>query len=383
MENMNMKDFLDQYDSTDKVFTGDVVEGVVISSNPEEVMININYVADGILPKSEMADGNPTDFREGDKIKVFIVKLNDGEGNVLLSLTKAYEIIVWDEFQKILDQHKSFKVKVKEAVKGGVVGQYKGTPVFIPASQLALSYVEDLKSFIGMELEVVLSEFDAATKKVVASHKDILKKQFEAQKTDVMSRMTVGDTLSGTVVRLADYGAFVDLGGADGLIHISQMSWRRIKHPSEILKMGDVVKVEILGIDRDKEKISLKLSEIAENPWTNVLDRYQVNDIVKGSVTRIMNFGAFVELEEGIEGLVHISELSEERVNRVNDVVKLGEEVEVMILEINPENQKMSLSIKAVIEVDAHEYDDYEEEVEETTSTLSDLFGDKLKNLKF
>ena len=382
MEHLSMKDLLDQYDSTDKVYVGDVVEGVVISSNPDEVMINLQYVADGILPKSEMPDGNPTDYRVGDKIKVFVVKLNDGQGNVLLSLTKAYEIIVWEEFQRLFELKKPFSVKVKEVVKGGVVAQFKGASVFIPASQVALHYVEDLKPYIGMTLEVVLTEYDAATKKVVASHKEILKEQEAAKKGDALSRISVGDQLTGTVVKLADYGAFVELGSVQGLIHVSQMSWKRVKHPSEVLSVGDAVKVQVLAVDRDKEKVSLKLSEIAQNPWTTLSERYQVNDIVTGTVTRIMNFGAFVEIEEGVEGLIHISELSEERVNKVTDIVKIGMEVEAVILEIDSEQQKLALSIKALSEFTEEDFELLEEQTPSNT-TMSDLFGDKLKNLKF
>lgn len=382
MEHLSMKDLLDQYDSTDKVYVGDVVEGVVISSNPDEVMINLQYVADGILPKSEMPDGNPTDYRVGDKIKVFVVKLNDGEGNVLLSLTKAYEIIVWEEFQRLFESKKTFLVKVKEVVKGGVVAQFKGASVFIPASQVALHYVEDLKPYIGMTLEVVLTEYDAATKKVVASHKEILKEQEAAKKGDAISRISVGDQLTGTVVKLADYGAFVELGSVQGLIHVSQMSWKRVKHPSEVLNVGDSVKVQVLAVDRDKEKVSLKLSEIAQNPWTTLSERYQVNDIVTGTVSRIMNFGAFVEIEEGVEGLIHISELSEDRVNKVTDIVKIGMEVEAVILEMDLEQQKIALSIKALSDFTEEDFELLEEQTPSNT-TMSDLFGDKLKNLKF
>lgn len=383
MENQSMGDLLNQYGTTERLYTGDVVEGVVISSNNDEVMVNINYMADGILPKSEIPDGNPREFVEGQKIKVYILKLDDGDGNVLLSLKKAYEIIVWDEFQKMYDEHQSFNVKIKEAVKGGVVGNYNGTPVFIPASQLAITYVEDLSSYVGMTLEIELTEYQMATKKVVGSHKNILKKQLEVKKTDRLSRINAEDQITGTVVRLADYGAFVDLGGIDGLIHISQMSWRRVKHPSEILKVGDVVDVIVLKVEREKEKISLKLAKVQENPWETILTRFAVGDIVKGKVTRLMTFGAFVEIEEGVEGLVHISELAENHVTRPSEVVQIDEEIDTMILEIDAENHRMSLSLKAVTGMDLEDYERFMPEEEEAPTTLSDLFGDKLKNLKF
>ena len=383
MENQTMGELLNQYGTTERLYSGDVVEGTVISSNSDEVMVNINYMADGILPKAEIPDGNPIDFKEGQKIKVYILKLDDGDGNVLLSLKKAFEIIVWDEFQKLFDGQITFNVKVKEAVKGGVVGLYKGASVFIPASQLALSYIEDLSSYIGMTLEVELSEYQMATKKVVASHKNVLKRQLAAQKSDQLSRINVDDQLTGTVVRLADYGAFVDLGAIDGLIHVSQMSWRRVKNPSEILNVGDVVDVIVLKVEREKEKVSLKLAQVQENPWETISTRYAVGDVVKGKVTRLMNFGAFVEVEEGVEGLVHISELSENHVTRPNEVVQVGDEIEVMVLELDVDNHRMSLSLKAVTGMDLEDYESLIPEEDSAPATLSDLFGDKLKNLKF
>ena len=277
-------------------------------------------------------------------------------------------------FKKLFDGQITFNVKVKEAVKGGVVGLYKGASVFIPASQLALSYIEDLSSYIGMTLEVELSEYQMATKKVVASHKNVLKRQLAAQKSDQLSRINVDDQLTGTVVRLADYGAFVDLGAIDGLIHVSQMSWRRVKNPSEILNVGDVVDVIVLKVEREKEKVSLKLAQVQENPWETISTRYAVGDVVKGKVTRLMNFGAFVEVEEGVEGLVHISELSENHVTRPNEVVQVGDEIEVMVLELDVDNHRISLSLKAVTGMDLEDYESLMPEEDSAPATLSDLF---------
>lgn len=380
MENQTMDEMLNQFGMTEKLYTGDIVEGTVISSNADEVMVNIRYMADGILPKAELPDGNPMDFREGDQIKVYVMKLDDGDGNVMLSLTKAYEVIIWDEFQELFNSGKSFKVKVKEAVKGGVVALYRGARVFIPASQLSLSYVSDLAVYVGNTLEVILTEYSSDNKKVVASHKTILQSQMAVKKADFISRISPDDKMTGTVVRIADYGAFVDLGGVDGLIHISQMSWRRVKHPSEVLKEGDVVEVIVLSVDRDKEKISLKLAQVQQNPWETITERYAVEDIVTGKVTKFMTFGVFVEIEEGVEGLIHISELSEEHVMRPQDIVQIGDEVEVMIIELDAAANRMSLSMKAVASIDEADYEDYAQEDVQNT-TLSDLFGDKLKNL--
>ncbi|MDW7662286.1 MAG: 30S ribosomal protein S1 [Bacillota bacterium] len=381
-DHMSMGDWLEKFDTTERLSKGDVVEGTVISSNADEVMVNINFMADGVVPKTELPDENPLDYTPGQKVSVYVIKVDDGDGNVLLSLNKAEALLVWDMLGEMHQNQKSFELKIKEAVKGGVVGVYKTARVFIPASQLSLSFVENLDTYVGTKLKVQLIEFQPDTKKAVASHKVILKRDAESKRADRLSRISIGDALSGTVVRLADYGAFVDLGGVDGLIHVSQMSWKRVKHPSEVLKEGDVVDVIVMNVDREKEKISLKLAEVQENPWENIYMTHHINDIVTGKVTRLTQFGAFVELTEGIEGLIHISELSDQHVAQASEIVKVGDTVEVMILDIDAEQHRMALSLKAVDTLDEEEYLEMTEEEPDQTTTLSDLFGDKLKNLK-
>lgn len=382
-DHLSMEELLNQYSGSDTISKGDVVKGEVISVNQEELIVNIGYMADGVLPMSEIPEDLQASFAVGDHLSVFIVKSDDGEGNVLLSIKKAQEIVVWDDLKAFFESEKAFKVKIKEAVKGGVVGIYNSARIFIPASQLSLAFVENLNDYVNTSLEVILIEFDAQDKKVVASHKAILKKKQKVSREDQLSRISKGDHLSGTVVRLADYGAFVDLGFLDGLIHVSQMSWRRVKHPSEILNEGDVVDVIVLDVDRDKEKVSLKLADVQENPWESIQTKYQIEDVVMGKVTRIAAFGAFVELEEGVEGLVHLSELAEQRIQKATEVVNVGDEVKVMVVSIEPENKKIGLSIKAAESVEAESFDETLLENEEAPATLSDLFGDKLKNLKF
>jgi small subunit ribosomal protein S1 len=381
-ENISMNDWLDKFDTTEKLSRGDVVEGVVISVNAEEIMVNINYMADGIVPKAEIPDENPLDYTVGQKVSVFVSKIDDGDGNVLLSLSRAEGLIVWDELQVLFQEEKTFELKIKEAVKGGVVGIYKTARIFIPASQLSLAYVSDLTAYVGTKLDVKLIELIPDSKKAVASHKVIEQADAAAKRDDFLSRVSVNDRMTGTVTRLAQYGAFVDLGGVDGLIHVSQMSWRHVKHPSEIMNEGDVVDVIVINVDREAGKIGLKLATIIENPWESIYTRYAPNDIVPARITRITQFGAFAELEEGVEGLIHISELSEEHVAKVSEVVQVGEEVEVLILDLDAENQKISLSLKAVESLD-EEIIDLIETDEESSTTMQDLFGDKLKNLKF
>ncbi len=381
-DNMSMEELMSEYKDVDDLRAGDVVEGKVLSVTDDEVIVNINYMSDGIIPKEEIENANTSPFSEGDTVKVYVMKVNDGEGNVLLSLRKAEGIMVWDELAGYMANNTHFTVKIKEAVKGGVVADYKTARIFIPGSHLSAQYVENLSDYVGQQLEVVLIEYDQEKKKVVASRKVIEQAELERKRQDMMTQLSVGDQLSGKVVSLAKYGAFVDLGGVDGLIHISQMSWRRVKHPSEVVTVGDVVDVIVTNIDREKERIGLKLANVQENPWDHVEENYHVDDIVWGTVVRVTTFGAFVALEEGLEGLVHISELSTEHVGSPQEVVSEGDEIEVMILSINQEEKRLSLSRKAVVEVDEESYEPYEEE-EASASTLSDLFGDKLKNLKF
>ncbi|MBS7527006.1 30S ribosomal protein S1 [Fusibacter paucivorans] len=382
-EKETMAAALAEMDQLESLQTGDIVKGTVMSVNEEEAIVNLNYMADGILSKEEIEGGSTAEIAVGDTVDVYIVKTNDGEGNVKLSLKKAEAQMVWEELQGLVNANQPLNLKVKEAVKGGVVGMYKGARIFIPASQVALHYVEDLTVYAGTSFEVKIIELDMDKKRVVASRRAIEEVERAKRKADTLARLAPKDKLKGTVVRLANYGAFVDLGDVDGLVHVSQMSWRRVKHPSEVVKEGDVVEVEVLSVDREKEKISLKLATVEESPWQNIDAHYQVDDIVMGKVVRITNFGAFVALEEGIEGLVHISELSTDHVAKVSDVVNEGDEVEVLVLSIDAAKEKISLSMKAVAFIDETETFEVAKEEAPQAATLSDLFGDKLKNLKF
>ena len=381
-ENTTMEEMLEQYDSSEKLNRGDVVEGTVISSNDEAVMVNINYSADGIVPKAELPEENPLDYKEGDKVSVFVVKLDDGEGNVVLSISRAEALVIWDKLAEMMAAKEKLMLKIKEAVKGGVVGYYKTARIFVPASQLSLSYVEDLSVYAGTTLEVEVIEVDGEKKRAVASHKSILQVEAEEKKAALMDSLKVGDVIQGTVARITDFGAFVDIGGADGLVHISQMSLRRINHPSEVVKVGESVEVIVLKVDREKEKISLKLETAAHDPWNEIDDNYAAGDVVNGKVMRLAPFGAFIELEPGIEGLLHISEMADHHVATPSEVVNEGDTVDVTILSIDKRQKKISLSMKdgAAAEVE-FEMPEASDDASAKT-TMQDLFGDKLKNLK-
>lgn len=381
-ENMSMADLLAQYEKVEDIRRGDVVDGKIISKNKEEAIVNIGYMSDGLLPKTEVFDEEWETLEIGETVPCFIVKINENEGTVLLSAKRAQEIVVWDMLKALMQDKKKIDVRIKEAVKAGVVASYKSARLFIPASQLDLQYVEDLSAYVGQKLEVLIQEVDEEKKKVIASHKVILKERQDKARSNDLARLKEGETLTGTVVRLADYGAFVNLGAVDGLIHISQLSWKRVKHPSEVVNEGDVVEVIVINVDRETERVGLKLAKVQENPWNTVHLNYKEDTIVTGTVTRVTTFGAFIELEEGIEGLCHISELSEQHVTRVQEVVNVGDSVEAYILSIDADQQQMSLSLKAAVEEEGSDYDlSALQDEEETPTTLSDLFGDKLKNL--
>ncbi len=379
----SMADYMDQIDdSMRRLNLGDIVKGRIISVTDDALLVDIKFRADGTVKKEDILEqGNLKEmFAEGDVIDVQIVKMDDGDGNVVLSKKRADKVVVWEDLNEIFKSRKVITVTLKEAVKGGLVALIRGVRAFLPASQLSLDFVEDLTAYVGKEVEVHVIEFNQEKNKVILSRKEILKEAAVKAREEAFGKIEEGAVLNGTVKRLAKFGAFVDIGGVDGLVHISEMSWRRVKDPSEIVKVGDKVEVLVMKIDQENEKIGLKLTQVEENPWDTILDRYEENEIVNGTVVRLADFGAFVKLEEHVEGLVHISQISEERVEKPSDVLSLGQEIEVLILEIDKDKQKISLSIKQ-IEEEPEEIEIPEEEEEELTPVLGDLFGDKLKDL--
>lgn len=380
----SMDAYMDEIEKSMKVLKkGEIIEGTVISVNEEEVLVNVGSTMDGIVTVEELEDHqvNPKDlYKEGDKITVIVLG-NDGEGSVLLSKKRAEYVKIWDDFDASIDGNKTFKIKVKDAIKGGVTCELKGVRGFIPGSQLALSYVEDLETYVGEELEVKAIEYNREKNSVVLSAKKLLAEKKEQQGQRLYDTLTEGQVYTGSVTRLADFGAFVDIGGADGLVHITELSWKRIKHPSDVVNVGDRVEVTVIKVDKEAKRIGLRLNDVQDNPWMDISAYYNEDDVVTGKVTRLASFGAFVELESGIDGLLHVSEISEERISKPADVLAIDQEVEVMIIGIDTEKQKMSLSMKALNEEEEVDVADYLEEDDHET-TIGSLFKDKLKNLK-
>jgi small subunit ribosomal protein S1 len=342
-------------------------------------------MSDGILPKNEVSEDINQDLKdilkENDEIYVYIIDMNDGEGNVVLSKKLADKAKAWEELKNSLENNISLDVVVKEAVKGGVVTYIKGIRAFIPASQLSTSFVEDLNQFVGKTLNVKVIELAQEKQRVVLSRKEVENQELEIKRENLLNSIKPGEKIKGVVSRLAKFGAFVDLGGLDGLVHISELSWKRVNDPAEIVSVGDNVEVYVLSVDKDKNKISLALKDVSENPWNNVIKKYKIGDIVDGVVSKFLNFGAFVQIEPGVEGLVHISEISEERVTKPNDVLSSGQKVKVKILDINESEKRISLSIKEAIEKPKIDFEKYGDK--ESNMTIGDLFKDKLKDFKF
>lgn len=375
-EQNTMNDFMDEIEkSMKRIYKGDVLKGKIISINDEQIMVNIGYISDGIILKEEMDDQYP--YQIGEEISVYVVNPHDEDGNIVLSHKKAEQIVGWDEIEEAFDVQKKIKVKVTEVIKGGVSTDYRNVRCFIPASLLSYRFVEDMTSYIGQELEVVVEDFDREKKRVVLSRKAIEVAEREAKKKNLMERLQAGQMCNGIVTKLMKYGVFVDIGGAEGLIHLNDLAWHRVNDPSQVVAEGDQVEVYVSNIDRKTGKIALVLKKVEEDPWKGIADYYRAGDLVEGVVVRLTDFGAFVEIEEGVEGLVHISEIASNRIHKPSDVLSVGDQVNAIILNIDENAKKLSLSIK---EAEGQMTEDIEIIEEEQGATLGDLFGDKLKD---
>ncbi len=355
-----------------KIRPGQVIKGKVIYVKDNEVSVDIGYKADGLITKEELtASGteNPAElFHEGDDIDVEVIKVNDGNGNVVLSRKRVVARLEADKALASIQNGEIFEVTVTEAVKGGLTGNYEGVRVFIPRSQIRPnSFVKDVTRYVGQTLRVRAIDIDSKRRKVVATHSAVIAEEREAALEAAWSKLEEGATVKGIVRRLTDFGAFVDLGGVDGLIHIGDIAWYHIDKPSDILRVNQEIEVVILSLDRENERISLGYKQLQPKPWDHAAEKYPVDSIVKGTVVRITSFGAFVALEPGIDGLVHISEVSNKFISKVDDAVKVGQEIEALVLDVNPEEKRISLSIKALLQDEADEELDTElEEVEAT-----------------
>lgn len=328
--------------------TGDVVKGTVIQVVNEEVSVNLGYKSDGVIPRGEFS-GDPTVIpskviQPGDEIEVFVVRVNDGDGNVLLSKKRIEAQKGMEEIEAAFNEKSVVTGTVTEVVKGGLIAVVNGVRVFIPSSQVSNRFIEDLSVFKGQELDFNIIEMDRVKRRIIGGRKALVEKEISAKRATLFASIEAGSKATGKVSRLTDFGAFVDLGGVDGLIHISEMSWGRITNPKEVLKEGQAVEVLILDVDKEKGKISLSLKDSSMNPWNLAVEKYAVGTIVEGKVVRMVPFGAFVELEPGVDGLVHISQIANKHVVKPEDELKVGQVISVKVLEVNTEQKKISLS---------------------------------------
>jgi 4-hydroxy-3-methylbut-2-enyl diphosphate reductase len=360
-------------DSIVTLHTGDIVKGTVIRVTDGETYVNLGYKADGIIEKDELSGEpgfNPEEaYKPGDEIEVYVLKINDGDGNVQLSVKKLQARKNLEEIEKAFNEKTPIKGKVQKLVKGGLTALINGVNVFVPSSQISNRYVEDLKPFVGKEFDFNILEFGPNQNKnktrLVAGRKELAKKEEEERKERIFADMEIGKKYSGTVRRIVDFGAFIDLGGIDGLAHISELSWGRVKKVSDVLKEGDKIEASVLDFDRDKGKISLTLRDVSSNPWSNAEEKYPIGKTVKGSVARLAPFGAFIELEDGVDGLVHISQISQKHIAKPEDILETGQIVNVKITDVAPETKRISLSIKDA-DPDGYEPGDDSTEISES-----------------
>lgn len=333
------------------IHNGEIVEGTVIDVKEDEIVLNIGYKADGIITRNEYSNQSGIDLRDvvkvDDTMKAKVLKVNDGEGQVLLTYKRLAMEKSNERIKEAFENKEVLKAPVAAVLAGGLSVIIDETKIFIPASLVSDTYEKDLSKYAGQEIEFVVTEFNPKKRRIIGDRKQLLVAEKKKLQEELFARINVGDTVEGTVKNLTDFGAFIDLGGADGLLHISEMSWGRVENPKKVFKVGDVTKVLIKDIKDDKIALSLKFED--QNPWLNADGKYNVGSIVTGKVARMADFGAFVELEPGVDALLHVSQISKEHVDKPSDVLKIGQEIEAKVVDFNNEEHKISLSMKALI----------------------------------
>ncbi|AWZ38121.1 30S ribosomal protein S1 [Ligilactobacillus murinus] len=395
MSESENKDLLEALNSVKPVKVGDVVKGEVLAfDDKKQVIVGIEGTGvEGVVPARELsvkADEIEDNIKVGDVLDLVVISKigSDKEGgSYLLSQRRLEARKVWDEIEKKFEAGETLTVPVTQIVKGGLVVD-AGVRGFVPASMVSDHFVEDFNQYKGQELELKIVEIEPSENRLILSHKEIVQQEREAKKQEVMSQLAAGDVLDGKVARLTNFGAFIDLGGVDGLVHVSEISYERVGKPSDVLKVGEDVKVKVLAVDPEKDRISLSIKQTLPQPWDDIEEKVAEGDVLDGKVKRLTSFGAFVEVFPGVEGLVHISQISHKHIATPNEVLTSGQDVKVKVLNVNGEDRRLALSIKALQEkpaADKKEVEVVEEEhveipEEDTGFTLGDLVGDDLKN---
>jgi small subunit ribosomal protein S1 len=340
------------YESTfPEINEGEVVHGTVVRVDKDEVLVDIGYKSEGVIPVAELSirrSVNPADeVSLGDEVDALVLTKEDAEGRLILSKKRARFELAWKNIERAAESGEPVDGRVIEVVKGGLILDL-GVRGFLPASLVDIRRVQDLDEFLGQELKTKVIELNRSRNNVVLSRRAVLEEERKEQRQQILDKLQPGDVVEGQISNIVDFGAFVDLDGMDGLIHISELSWSHVNHPSEVLEIGQTVQVKVLDIDRERQRISLGLKQTQNDPWQQVLDKYGEGDVVEGRVTKVVTFGAFVEILPGVEGLVHISELADHHVENPSEVVEPGSVLNVKILEIDEERRRLSLSIKRV-----------------------------------
>lgn len=363
MSELSFEQMLEE--SLKTIRTGEVVTGKVIDVKEDEIVLNIGYKSDGIITRSEYTNESNVDLRNlvqtGDELEAKVIKVNDGEGQVALS----YKRLAADRGNKRLEEafenHEVLTAKVAQVLDGGLSVIVDEARIFIPASLVSDVYEKDLSKYANQEIEFVITEFNPKRRRVIGDRKQlIVSRKAEMQKA-LFERIAVGQTVEGTVKNVTDFGAFIDLGGADGLLHISEMSWGRVESPKKVFKVGDKVTALIKDINGEKIALSMKFPET--NPWANAAEKYAAGNVVTGRVARMTDFGAFVELEAGVDALLHVSQISREHVEKPADILAIGQEIEAKIVDFNEEDRKISLSMKALQASQSEPEEEYDEDV--------------------
>ena len=349
-----------------QIRTGEIVEGTVISVKEDEIVLNIGYKADGIVTRSEYTNTPNVDLTTcvsvGDTMEVKVLKVNDGEGQVLLTYKRLAAEKGNKRIEEAFQNKEVLKAKVIQVMTGGLSVSVEETRIFIPASLVSDTYEKDLTKYADQEIEFVVTEFDPKKRRIIGNRKMLLVAAKEARMKELLETLKEGDIVEGTIKNVTNFGAFIDLGGIDGLLHISEMSWGRVENPQKTFKAGTQIKVLVKEINGEKIALSLKFDDT--NPWLKAAINYQTGTVVKGKVARMTDFGAFIELEPGIDALLHVSQISKERIDKPADVLSVGQEIEAKVVDFNEAEKKISLSIKALL-ADTETKEEEEEQTEE------------------
>lgn len=367
-----------------EVNVGDTVTGSVVKMEDKQVLVDIGYKTEGIVPIGELSNLHidvPSDIiNVGDQITLMVKKVDDDE--IILSKKAVDSDKAWVELEEKYKNNVVFDTEIKEVVKGGLVVDV-GLRGFIPASLVETYYVEDFSEYKNKSLRVKIVDLDREQNRVILSHRAVTEEESATQKQEILQSLEEGQVLEGTVQRMTNFGVFVDIGGIDGLVHISQLSHQHVEKASDVVSEGQVIRVEVLSVDRDNERISLSHKKTLEGPWTGIENNVSRGDILVGTVKRLVNFGAFIEVQPGIEGLVHISQIANRHIGTPQEVLDVGQKVEVKVLDVSEKDQRMSLSIKEIEQEQAvAEYKKYEKEDDQSSFQLGDLIGNKLDKYK-